>query len=187
MERACAACGKSIEHRRADATTCGQRCRKAASRSAGVPVELTSRPRWVRWSARKVPLTVEGRAASSTDPSTWSTHEAVAGSGAGIGAGFVLDGDGVYCLDLDDCLVDGVLSEQARAVMAMVPRTYVEVSPSGSGLHVWLLGDPGPGAVHRMSGVELYSTRRYITVTGREFAGSVSRLARFDWPVSPAA
>ena len=94
-------------------------------------------------------------------------------SPVGVGVGFVLNGDGIVCLDLDHCL-DGGLSDLAARVLELAGPTYVEVSPSGDGLHVWGYGEIGRG--RRVGGVEAYGTGRYLTVTGKPFDGSVSRL-----------
>jgi primase-polymerase (primpol)-like protein len=146
------------------------------------PVELEDADRWIRYSATKVPLTVDGRAASSTDPSTWSTFDVASGSTAGVGPGFVLNGDGIVCIDLDHCLVDGVLEPWAQAIVDMVPRTYMEVSPSGDGLHVWGRGSLERGRRIRVDGgfVEAYATGRYLTVTGVAWGRSVGTLASLD-------
>ncbi|RFU18826.1 bifunctional DNA primase/polymerase [Geodermatophilus marinus] len=167
---------------RGDARYCSGRCRVAAHRAARagspVPAELRALSRWVRYSARKVPLTVAGRAASSTAPATWATWEDVQASSAGVGAGFVLDGDGIVCLDLDHCVSDGMVAPWAQAVLNQLPRTYVEVSPSGRGLHVWGRADMAAGRVVRVPGgkVEVYPVGRFVTITGRPLPGSVSRL-----------
>lgn len=92
------------------------------------------------------------------------------------GVGFVLNGDGVACVDLDHCVnPDGSLDPWAREVLALAPRTYVEVSPSGSGLHVFGFASVGVG--RRLGLVEVYDRARYMTVTGRVFRGAPSRLA----------
>ena len=156
---------------------CSGRCRVAAHRARPrIPTELTSRDRWVRhW--KKRPITVEGKAASSTNPATWASYAAVTRSSRGHGIGFVL-GDAIACLDLDHCLVNGVPNDRAREVLARVPGAYVEVSPSGDGLHVWGLAAPQRG--QRRNGVESYSVGRYITVTGDVFrAGRLVDLSEF--------
>lgn len=93
------------------------------------------------------------------------------GSRVGVGRGFVLTGDGVACLDLDHCLVDGVLSVVAARVLALNPAAYVEVSPSGDGLHVWGLAPAQRGWRRTVDGqpVEFYTQGRYITVTGNVY------------------
>jgi len=115
----------------------------------------------------KRPITVDGRPASSTNPATWSTYSEAARSKAGDGLGYVL-GDGIGCLDLDNCLDErGRPNEVARRILDRVPDAYVEISPSGRGLHVWGRAPEQPGRRHR--GYEVYSVGRYITVTGRVY------------------
>jgi primase-polymerase (primpol)-like protein len=72
----------------------------------------------------------------------------------------------------------GVPTRAAAEFLAACPDTYVEISPSGDGLHVWGLLPEGPGrkqTIGRLS-VETYSRDRFITVTGKPFRGAVSRL-----------
>ncbi len=98
---------------RSDAVYCSTRCRVAALRARRaetpdtvLPLALRERARWVRHRAKR-PITTRGRAASVTDARTWATFEAAASSTAGDGLGFVLDGDGIVCVDVDDCLSGG--------------------------------------------------------------------------------
>ncbi|MFI9600340.1 bifunctional DNA primase/polymerase [Streptomyces sp. NPDC052043] len=165
---------------RRDARYCSGRCRTAACRARKtIPAELTSRPRWVRRTSRKVPLTVHGDVASSTDPSTWSRYAYAAASTAGAGLGFVLDGDGVVCLDLDHALVDGELLPWAQRLVEAAGATWVEVSASGTGLHVWGRGAL-PSSGRRLTvgsgSVEMYAIGRYIAVTGRTWGATPRRL-----------
>ena len=99
-----------------------------------------------------------------------------------MGVGFVLDGDGIVCLDLDHALEDGRPVEWAAQLLARLPATYVEVSPSGTGLHVWGRARVVRGRRIRdgVRSVEIYGTGRYITVTGRRWRGASSRLADLD-------
>lgn len=159
---------------RSHARFCSTRCRVAAHR-VGPPKELRDRPRWVRHDERKRPLRADGTGlASSTDRETWATHEAAARSRVGTGRGFVLDGDGIVCIDLDHCLIAGQPTPAARRFLAQLPDTYVEVSPSGDGLHIWGRGRVDHGRRLRRGGLDLevYGTGRYITVTGRRVRGA---------------
>ncbi len=147
VNRVCDWCGGDMPlAARSHARTCSTRCRVALHRAAkqnALPAELTD-PRQVgptvRLSAMKVPLTVAGKAASSTDPRTWSSYRDAAASTVGAGLGFVLsDVDDIVCLDLDHCLnpLTGRLAPWAAAIVRDAGATYVEVSPSGDGLHIW--------------------------------------------------
>ncbi|MFI7239680.1 bifunctional DNA primase/polymerase [Streptomyces cyaneofuscatus] len=166
---------------RRHARFCEARCRAAAARRRRtVPAELTRRPRWIRHTARKIPLTVGGATASSTDPATWSRYRDAAVSTTGAGLGFVLDGDGIVCLDLDHCLdEDGELVAWARTILDAAGPTWAEVSRSGDGLHLWGYGTLPHGRRITVGGggsVELYGTGRYIAVTGRTFGDKPQRL-----------
>lgn len=171
---------------RAHARYCAPRCRAAAHRvrsSQQPPAELRDGRRWVRHSAAKVPLTTGGDAASSTDPATWDTYDAVRASDVGTGIGFVLAGEYIVCIDLDHCLDgDGQPAEWAARILERTPPTWIEVSPSGDGLHIWGRADflggrriPQPGG-----GIEVYGSGRYITVTGRRYASATTELADLD-------
>lgn len=113
--------------------------------------------------------------ASSTNEETWASYVVAAKSRVGVGVGFVLAGDGITCVDIDHCFVDGVLTSWAVDVLDGLPDTFVEVSPSGDGLHVWGLAHVGQG--RRLGHVEIYDRHRYITVTNNVFDGAPKRLA----------
>ncbi|MGW1998139.1 hypothetical protein [Embleya sp. NPDC001921] len=138
-----------------------------------MPRELAEAPRWVRYSGTKVPLRSDRRGvASSTNPRTWSTYEQARASTEGIGAGFVLNGDGIVCIDLDHCWSGGVLAPWAQRIVDRAGSTWMEVSPSGDGLHIWGRASMTSGRVVNTPGggkAEVYPSGRYITVTHRRF------------------
>lgn len=81
-------------------------------------------------------------------------------SGAGDGFGVML-GDGLGCWDLDKCIDGDVLAPWARDVLVGIEAPlFVEVSMSGTGLHVFVESPEGPG--RRCGGVEFYSRARFI-------------------------
>lgn len=129
---------------------------------------MVGRARWARRVGKR-PVTVSGAPASSTNPSTWDALRNVLASDVGDGVGFMLGG-GIGCLDLDHCLTLSGPSAFAREVLASVPGTFVEVSPSGTGLHVFGLLPEGPG--RKVPGVEVYRRARFMTVTGEAFGGA---------------
>lgn len=172
--RKCEWCGVSVVSKRADAKFCSPGHRIAAHRaqkaSGGVPAAMLQRDRWVRYAPDKTPLQVDGRNASSTNPATWSSYATATASRAGVGLGFVL-GDGIGCIDLDHVFSGGHISEQAATFVAAYPSHYIEISPSGDGLHIWGTVIEGPGSRRDEDGisVERYSSGRYITVTKRVY------------------
>lgn len=150
-------------------------------RYLAVPQQLQALPRWVRYSAGKVPLTTSGRGARVNTPRTWTTYADALASNVGVGIGFVLNGDGIVCVDIDHCIVDGRLLPWAAELLDKFPPTWVEVSPSGDGLHVWGLADLKQAIVRpRADGgrVEVYGAGRYLTVTGKRWGAAPLRLAQ---------
>jgi primase-polymerase (primpol)-like protein len=183
-----------------------------------VPDDLVELEQWVLWrrenvSGRetKVPYSVRGHKASSTDPRTWAPFEVVLSAlhrkphvYAGLGFVFV-KGSGLVGIDLDDCLdPEGDLKVWARGVVERFFDSYTEISPSGHGLKIWLRGTlPAnlPGVQVGDGHIEMYDHARYFTVTGRLFRGAplqvedhssdlqllYERLAggRKTWPLQP--
>jgi primase-polymerase (primpol)-like protein len=168
----CAWCNDPVDAR-AGTRFCSTRCRVASHR-ATPPAELRERARWIRHRA-KVPITAWNRPASSTNSATWTCYDEAAASSAGDGLGFVLNGDGVACIDLDHCLDGSTLAPWAQDVLTRAGRTYVEISPSGTGLHIFGYGHVGHG--RRIDGLEFYDRGRYICFTGRRFRRSPLVLA----------
>lgn len=140
----------------------------APEASTAIPYRMRQADRWVRWDVlrgRKMPLqTRRPRAASVADSRTWGSYADAQASTVGRGVGYVLGG-GVGCLDLDHCIApDCTLSALAQQVLTLNPHAWVEVSMSGTGLHVFGLLDEAPG--RRTPQLEVYSRGRYIAMTG---------------------
>jgi len=139
----------------------------------GIPEELRVRPQWVVWKAvgdrpDKVPYSARtGRRASSTDLLTWSTfQEALEAyeNGDYAGLGFVFSSADPYTgIDLDDCVdADGEIAGWALEIVRYFD-SYTELSATGSGLHIIVRGNV-PN--RRKDEVEVYSSKRFFTVTG---------------------
>lgn len=152
---------------------------KRLKKGLSVPDDLAVSPRWVRRFGKR-PVTVEGESASVTNPATWAPLESAVSSEIGSGLGFVL-GNGIGCIDFDDVIdAKGRLAQPVEWLLRDLPTTWVEVSPSGRGLHVWGFLPEGRGRKFRYEGVsvEVYSRDRYITVVGGDsFRGAPTRLA----------
>lgn len=137
---------------------------------ANVPTQLQERAQWVCWNAAKAPRNPKtGRAASSTNPRSWATFEEAVEAlerHDHVGVGFVVtDDDPFTCVDLDHCVdPGGVVTDDKQAVIDQLD-SYTELSPSGTGVHVWVKGEP-PGSRRRIEGTEIYASERYFTVTG---------------------
>jgi len=143
---------------------------------------LTERPQWVDWrleergdKTTKVPYTPGTlRRASSTDLMTWRTFsEALAAYEAGEppydGIGFVFcSADPFVGIDLDGCRdrETGAVEGWAQELISSVREGYIEISPSGTGIHVIVEGTVRGGGM-RKGKVEMYGRDRFFTITGR--------------------
>ena len=92
------------------------------------------------------------------------------------GIGFILIDSDIFVLDLDDCYSPETdqLSNFAQEIVSFFKDTYIEISPSGRGLHVIGIGRLNLNGRSRSSvnkHVEAYdgSSVRYITITGISF------------------
>jgi putative DNA primase/helicase len=142
-------------------------------RAENIPEQLKTRPQWVVWHAvgdkpDKVPYSARSsRRASSTDLLTWSTfQEALEAyeNGDFAGLGFVFSSADPYAgIDLDNCVGgDGEIAGWALEIVRYFD-SYTELSATGSGLHIIVRGDV-PN--RRKGDVEVYSSKRFFTVTG---------------------
>jgi len=121
--------------------------------------------RWMRHRS-KIPITHDNRPAASTHPWSWCSYDQAAGSEHGDGLGFAL-GDGFAAIDLDHCIVDNKLEPWAEPIVKAARGTYMEISISGTGLHIFGLGELARGL--NRGGIEAYSSGRYMTVSLRRF------------------
>lgn len=123
-----------------------------------------------------MPIRLDGKPASSMDQKSWTTFEQATDYSGRVG--FALGG-GIGCIDFDHVITDGVLDPRVANWLDVCPATFIEVSPSGTGLHVWGMLPEERGRVREVDGVsvEVYSYGRYMTVTKKSYRGSVPRLA----------
>lgn len=164
-----------------------------------VPDTLTSMDHWVCWVNQrdsnpdhekdwtKVPIDVnDGGFASSTDSDTWTTFEEAKHydghdtSDRTDGVGFVVsEDDPIIGIDIDDCRDpdSGELHEGIADIVDSID-SYMEVSPSGTGLRIFVKGDwpLGENQSDLIAGegvsLEVYEWGRYLTVTGYHIDGT---------------
>jgi primase-polymerase (primpol)-like protein len=168
-----------------------------------LPAELRALPNWVVWKleargkdgrATKVPYCpATHRKAKANDSSTWgSFDQALEAVQAGNynGLGFQL-GHGLFGIDIDHCInpETGEVGPQALRIVEALP-SYVERSPSGTGLHIICKGElpTEMGRGRRKEQFEVYGRGRYFTVTGDVFGelrpvAECSEELKALWPV----
>src|SRR5262249_30302265 len=154
---------------------------------------LKTIPAWVTWRYElsekekwtKVPYQQDGKThAKTTDPETWTSFERVIGRYEHgrlcapctevDGIGFVLGGHGIVGVDLDHCYNPKTKSfeQWATKIIARL-NSYTEASPSGTGVRILLKGKLPTGG-RKKGNIEIYSTGRYLTITGRVLQNNCS-------------
>ena len=164
-----------------------------------IPVRIRDLDRWLDWrwiwkpKAKKwdkPPLKTDGKAASSTNPETWTTFkDALRVVSQFDGVGFALGKEiGIVGIDFDDCRDPGTgeIFEPAASLIREMD-TYAEVSPSGSGVKLLCDGvlPDRCKKVNHAAGIEVYDGGRYFTITGHHLEGTPktinSRQKQVEW------
>jgi hypothetical protein len=169
-----------------------------------IPAALRKAKRWAPWAAPwdaekqkygKVPHRADRPTSGLSNGSMagWTTFEKAlaayqANPGLLAGVGYLMTGaHGVTGVDLDNCVKDGQIAPWATEIIAKLD-SYTEISPSGTGLHVMLLGDldadwsaklgDGPHT-SKSPGIDVYGGgARFLTITGARVPGSPPDLRR---------
>lgn len=161
-----------------------------------IPEELHSRTQWVCYrrvssknrKLQNVPFVASGqRHASCTAPTDWSTFEEASAaitqpSRKLDGISYVLTADdGLVCVDLDHARDPETGSPEpwAQEIIDKI-GSYTEVSPSGTGYHIFVRGTV-PAAL-KTDRVEIYASSKIMATTGDvEFPHTVIVDAGLDW------
>lgn len=142
-----------------------------------IPSLLRTLRQWVLWKAvwdgtrwRKVPYQCNGRPVNKTNSAHWTDFSKVMtvyekAQGKFDGIGFVLTkSDPIIAFDLDRCVdADGVINDQIKVVIKQI-NSYTELSPSGSGIRIFIQGRIPRN--RRKGKIEVYGYNSYVTVTG---------------------
>lgn len=138
-----------------------------------IPAALKEREQWVCWRSKRPIDPKNGDSGSHSDPATWGTfrdaldaHRSDGTKTNGIGYVFSADGP-ISGVDLDDCRDPdtGEIDPWAVEIVQSLD-SFTEVSPSGTGLHIYVFGSVPDGG-NKKGNVELYDETRFFTVTGQ--------------------
>jgi len=168
------------------------------------PSFLASKPIWLIWrfensqgeaKPRKVPYYasgarrsgVQGRLEDRQQLVTFEAARAAAAKRGFSGVGHAcLDGD-FTVIDFDRCAPEGKLNPN---IEAMASNTYAEYSPSGEGIHLYVIGNLRNSndkslATADQFGLELFSTKGFVTFTGNalEIVDMMGNTNMIDSPV----
>lgn len=142
---------------------------------------------WVSWKLierdgkkTKIPYQADNvTPASSTDPNTWSVYEDITSDMKGV----VLPlNKSILFVDIDHCINNNQIEHEQKTQIENLlqeANTYTELSPSGTGLHLFLSIIEPEGLIlqgNRKSPYELYTSGRYFTYTGNTFMGSTKEI-----------
>lgn len=165
---------------------------------SAVPTALRNRQQWLCWRLEekpgakkpaKMPYYASGKRRTGQQGSAADRAALVAFDDAvvamtsikatGIGFAF-LPGDGLIGIDLDKMvdLETGELAPRAQRIIEAC-ASYTEWSPSGSGFHIYVIGDTETTKDNGI-GVEMFCGRQFFTVTGRHLAGTPPEVAAID-------
>lgn len=120
------------------------------------------------------------------DPTTWTDANtaislaSLCGDQFGVGF-FFTKNDPFFFLDIDGCLDRETWSPVAMDLMGRLDGAAVEISQSGTGLHIFGQGlCPDHSCKNIPLGLELYTERRFVALTGTNVVGS----ADFDCSIA---
>jgi primase-polymerase (primpol)-like protein len=77
-------------------------------------------------------------------------------------------GEGILGVDLDDCIVDGVIAPYAAKIIDKL-NSYTEISPSGNGVRILGKADIPIHKACKKPEVEMYSYNKFLTMTGNVY------------------
>lgn len=150
---------------------------------AGIPGLLKVRHQWALWQyttdaagrTSKPPRQPDGEPADGANPATWSSFDECldayrAGGWDGLSYAFV-ESQNVLAFDLDHFREHQTRNEQLVRAL----DSYTEWSPGGDGVHVWLRGRL-PDGRRRRDDIEIYSRRRFLSVTGQLYPGAPTQI-----------
>jgi hypothetical protein len=164
-----------------------------------IPELLRKLPRWLCWKAGplkpngkfdKIPVDPgTGRKINGRDPKHWrSFNEVMVGYLGGVadGIGFTLsDRHPVRMLGIDFYVTVADFDhcqpkmDEIQALWREFGEPFTEVSPSGSGLHMWGLSRAPLKGGNAGDGRELYSGGRFVTMTGISAVGAFGECPGF--------
>ena len=117
----------------------------------------------------KVPVNAQGYNVDHTNPANLISYEEAQRNKLinGLNVSYVLRGDSIWCLDIDKCIDGGVVNDLAQSLLILAAQypTYIEVSTSGTGLHVWGNYEgtiPSHACKNTPLHIEIYTNERHV-------------------------
>lgn len=146
-----------------------------------IPQEMKDLPRWVKWRKvfkkdkygnikwSKIPYSIKDNSSFNWNNSNnWESYDTAKNYIDGYdGLGYVLvEKDNIVAIDLDNCIESGKLSIFTERIVEIFNGTYMELSQSGKGIHIFVKGSISKNINLQNLGIEIYKNNRYIALTG---------------------
>lgn len=158
-----------------------------------IPALLKGAKQWINWRVGrvkasgkfdKVPVDPQrGKNINPHDPKNWLAYDdalSALDGGVGDGIGFVMSSDTTMRVNGEDYYLAAIdidnYEDKAQSVAELKLRLgnpYVEKSPSGRGLRMFVLSDTLMGNGNDGNGHEIYFDRQFVTVTGTNARGKI--------------
>lgn len=154
-----------------------------------IPENMKQAPHWLLWRAEqdrkhadkltKVPKDITGGSLNGWQNATslysFDQVRQAFDSGQFSGVGFAPQGTPFVSVDLDNPNGIHDISDTLKAITA---KGFAEVSPSGRGLHVWMMGEvPAEAGRKRKTDtgeeIEFFTNSGWVTVTGDVYPGGI--------------
>ncbi len=138
-----------------------------------IPEEMKKLKRFVGWrkeklngKVAKLPFSlIDEKANGWNMPERWVNFNDAKTKNRPLGFVLVKE-DNIVCIDLDHTIQDGKLSPMAKEIIKKFTGTYMELSQSGKGIHIFVKGTIPKNINLSSEGIELYKNNRYIALTG---------------------
>ncbi|MGO1580126.1 MAG: hypothetical protein ACTHWZ_01775 [Peptoniphilaceae bacterium] len=146
-----------------------------------VPEEMKDLPRWIKWKKvakknkhgntkwTKIPYSIKDNSSFNwNNPNKWESYNtAKKYTDEFDGLGYVLvEKDNIVAIDLDNCIENRKLNSFAKKIIEIFSGTYMELSQSEKGIHIFLKGSISKNLNLQNLGIEMYKDNRYIALTG---------------------
>lgn len=163
-----------------------------------IPDAFKAYPQFINWALidkggkkpDKVPIDpLTGNFVDPINPANWRTaDEAMEGVALGFGLGFVFSADDpFFFLDIDNCHDGSHWNELANSLCNTFSGSYVEISQSGAGLHIFGTGVYPEHSCRNIDvSLEFYTKDRFVALTGTGATGDASHCpqASIEWLIT---
>ena len=138
-----------------------------------LPEEMKALKRFVGWrredlegKVAKLPFSLlDGQGNNWNKLDRWLTFEDAKDKNSPLGY-VLVEEDEIICIDLDRAIIADKLSPMAEEIIKDFSGTYMEISQSGQGIHIFAKGSLENNLNLSSKGIEIYKNNRYIALTG---------------------